>query len=167
MRRFVCSANATHWTRSQQKSYNDKRKNSKDGQPWSRKLKTKAKRQKKTKPEETASAALDTSAALLKKKKKAETIPFKKKNRSHYAIRQQFTKESVTGIDHKVIGIQILREVTGCRYVLSIDHVQGDPLRHLPCAGDRGCKGNGISRYAMKNTRTRTALADELLHVCH
>ena len=49
-------------------------------------------------------------------------------------------------------------------YILSIDHVQGDPFAapsHVRVTVD--AKAAAFPEYAMKNTRTRTALADELL----
>ena len=49
-------------------------------------------------------------------------------------------------------------------YILSIDHVQGDPFAapsHVRVTAD--AKAAAFPEYAMKNTRTRTALADELL----
>lgn len=89
MRRFAYVPPMPHWTKPAKKAIMTKEKTAEDGQPEPEAEKPKEKT-KKAKPEETASQALDTSA-LIKEKRKAE--PFRlKENRSHYAIRQQFTR---------------------------------------------------------------------------
>ena len=112
-----------------------KEKTAEDGQPEPEAEKPMEKI-KKTKPEETASQALDTSA-LLKKKEKSGTIPFKKKTG---VIMQSDSnlRETLRSIDHK--SYPAYKSLRGsyrfADYVLSIDHVQGRSfLRHLPmCA---------------------------------
>lgn len=75
-------------------------------------------------------------------------------------------RETLRGIDHK--SYPAYKSLRGsyrfADYVLSIDHVQGDPFAapsHVRVTVD--AKAAAFPEYAMKNTRTRTALADELL----
>lgn len=68
----LCSTNAT-LDETGKKSYNDKRKTAEDGQPEPEAEKPMEKI-KKTKPEETASQALDTSALLKKKEKRNHSV---------------------------------------------------------------------------------------------
>lgn len=74
-------------------------------------------------------------------------------------------RETLRSIDHK--SYPAYKSLRGsyrfADYVLSIDHVQEILCGTFPCARDRGCKGSGISGICHENTRTRTALADELL----
>ena len=74
-------------------------------------------------------------------------------------------RETLRGIDHK--SYPAYKSLRGsyrfADYVLSMIMCREILLRHLPSARDRGCKGSGISGICHKNTRTRTALADELL----
>ena len=75
-------------------------------------------------------------------------------------------RETLRSIDHK--SYPAYKSLRGsyrfADYVLSIDHVQGDPFAapsHVRVTVDT--KAAAFPEYAMKNTRTRTALADELL----
>ena len=75
-------------------------------------------------------------------------------------------RETLRSIDHK--SYPAYKSLRGsyrfADYVLSIDHVQGDPFAapsHVRVTVD--AKAAAFPEYAMKNTRTRTALADELL----
>ena len=75
-------------------------------------------------------------------------------------------RETLRSIDHK--SYPAYKSLRGsyrfANYVLSIDHVQGDPFAapsHVRVTVD--AKAAAFPEYAMKNTRTRTALADELL----
>ena len=75
-------------------------------------------------------------------------------------------RETLRSIDHK--SYPAYKSLAGsyrfADYVLSIDHVQGDPFAapsHVRVTVD--AKAAAFPEYAMKNTRTRTALADELL----
>lgn len=75
-------------------------------------------------------------------------------------------RETLRSIDHK--SYPAYKSLRGsyrfADYVLSIDHVQGDPFAapsHVRVTVD--AKAAAFPEYAMKNTLTRTALADELL----
>ena len=75
-------------------------------------------------------------------------------------------RETLRSIDHK--SYPAYKSLRGsyrfADYVLSIDHVQGDPFAapsQVRVTVD--AKAAAFPEYAMKNTRTRTALADELL----
>ena len=75
-------------------------------------------------------------------------------------------RETLRSIDHK--SYPAYKSLRGsyrfADYGLSIDHVQGDPFAapsHVRVTVD--AKAAAFPEYAMKNTRTRTALADELL----
>ena len=77
-------------------------------------------------------------------------------------------RETLRSIDHK--SYPAYKSLRGsyrfADYVLSIDHVQGDPFAapsHVRVTVD--AKAAAFPEYAMKNTRTRTALADELLRM--
>ena len=56
-------------------------------------------------------------------------------------------RETLRSIDHK--SYPAYKSLRGsyrfADYVLSIDHVQGDPFAAPSHARDRGCKGSGIS----------------------
>lgn len=149
-----------HTGRDRQKSYNDKRKTAEDGQPEPEAEKPKEKT-KKAKPEETASQALDTSALL--KKKKSGIIPFKRKQES--LCNQTAIYEKRYGVSIiKLSGIQILREVTGLQtmcYPSIMCRRSFAAPSHVRVTVD--AKAAAFPEYAMKNTQTRTALADELL----
>ena len=73
MRRFAYVPPMPHWTRPAKKAIMTKEKTAEDGQPEPEAEKPKEKI-KKTKPEETASQALDTSALLKKKEKRNHSV---------------------------------------------------------------------------------------------
>ena len=73
MRRFAYVPPMPHWTRPAKKAIMTKEKTAEDGQPEPETEKPKEKT-KKTKPEETASQALDTSALLKKKEKRNHSV---------------------------------------------------------------------------------------------
>ena len=73
MRRFAYVPPMPHWTRPAKKAIMTKEKTAEDGQPEPEAEKPMEKI-KKTKPEETASQALDTSALLKKKEKRNHSV---------------------------------------------------------------------------------------------
>ena len=73
MRRFAYVPPMPHWTRPAKKAIMTKEKTAEDGQPEPEAEKPKEKT-KKTKPEKTASQALDTSALLKKKEKRNHSV---------------------------------------------------------------------------------------------